>query len=104
LPYIWAVSMWRYPASKAVRTAIAVSEREIWNTPNPNMGIEAPLFNWVCGIDAMVLAYPCAVPAKPCPPALRADLRRSHQRMPSTAAPTAMSGAGSGERRVARTG
>ena len=39
LPYIWAVSMWRYPTSKACSTVSCVCSGGTWNTPKPSWGI-----------------------------------------------------------------
>ena len=37
--------MWRYPVSRAVVTAAAVSSGADWKTPKPSAGIVTPLFN-----------------------------------------------------------
>src|ERR1700753_507132 len=49
LPYISAVSMCRYPASRALVTAVTVSALSIGNTPKPSCGMDRPLFSVICG-------------------------------------------------------
>src|SRR6476620_8073416 len=49
LPYISAVSMWRYPVSRATATARSVSFGGIWKTPKPSCGIGRPSFSSIVG-------------------------------------------------------
>jgi hypothetical protein len=54
LPYISAVSMWRYPTSRASRVACFASSGVIWYVPNPSCGMSTPLFRVMVGTWVIV--------------------------------------------------
>jgi hypothetical protein len=62
LPYISAVSMWRYPTLSASCTASAVSAGSIWKTPKPSCGMSCPSFRLIVG-TAVIAAALLGLPA-----------------------------------------
>src|SRR6478735_2262269 len=60
-PYMAAVSKWRYPASRAVATRLAVSFGGSLYSPKPNWSISTPLFRLSRGEVVMdtTLPIPC---------------------------------------------
>src|SRR6476619_4194989 len=57
LRYAAAVSIWRYPASRAVVTARSVSSGGVWKTPSPTWGIALPSLSVIKG-EAMTSSLP----------------------------------------------